>query len=247
MENVKIFVIAHKKIEEKLNNVCIPIQVGYNENLGYIRDNIGDNISEKNRNYCELTGMYWLWKNYKLPEYIGLCHYRRFFVYGKFIKRKINEKQIKRYFEECDIVLPKKYKLKKSMWNYYFENGEGKEKDLINTKKIIKEKYPEYIETFEKIMKKKDGYYRNMFIMKKEDFKRYCEWLFDILFELEKITDLTDYNVQEARIYGYISERLLNVWVEKNRLKIGECEMQNTEKKILYRIKRKFKKILKGN
>lgn len=247
MENVKIFVITHKKIEEKLNKVCIPIQVGFNENLGFIRDNTGDNISKKNRNYCELTGMYWIWKNCKLPEYIGLCHYRRFFVCGKIIKKKIDEKKVKEYFKECDIILPKKFKFDTTVWKNYFENGQGKEKDLINTKEILKNKYPEYLKSFEEVMDRKEGYYCNMFIMKNIGFKRYCEWLFDILFELEKITDLTNYTPQEARIYGYISELLLNVWVEKNELKIKECEVQNTEKKIIYRIKRKLRKILKGN
>ena len=138
MKEVEIFVIAHKKIEENLNNICIPIQVGYNENLGYIRDNTEDNISEKNKNYCELTGIYWIWKNYELPQYVGFCHYRRFFVTGNIIKTKISNKEIKKILKSYDIILPKKLHLNKSIWNYYFENGKGKEKDLDNTKRIIK-------------------------------------------------------------------------------------------------------------
>ena len=91
---------------------------------------------------------------------------------------------------------------------------------LDETRKIIEEKYPEYLEEFDKLHKRTSAHMFNMFIMKKEILDEYCNWLFDILFELEKITDLTGYSRQEQRLYGFLSEFLLNVWVKHNKLKI---------------------------
>lgn len=79
----KIYEITHKECFYPTPEEYIPIQVGKvntKVNLPYINDENGDSIAEKNANYCELTAWYWLWKNEKLPDYIGLCHYRRFFV-----------------------------------------------------------------------------------------------------------------------------------------------------------------------
>lgn len=229
MNNTKIFVISHKKIEIELNGEYIPIQVGNGKNLNYIRDNTGENISNKNANYCELTGVYWIWKNYQSFENIGICHYRRYFVRNNEI---LTSKYINKVLKSYDIILPKKFYFKRNIWDNYFLNGYGKEKDLITTKEVIKEKYPEYIDDFNDIMSKNYGSYCNMLITSKENFENYCNWLFDILFEVEKNTDLSNYSKEEARIYGYISELLLNVWVKHNKLKVKECKVKKIDEKI---------------
>lgn len=83
----KIMIITHKKFYEPKSNIFIPLHVGKKgkEDLGYIGDDTGENISEKNPNYCELTGQYWIWKNIKDVDYLGICHYRRFFIKPMFI------------------------------------------------------------------------------------------------------------------------------------------------------------------
>lgn len=248
MKNVNIFVIAHKKIEEKMSDIYIPLQVGNGENLGYLRDNTGKNISEKNPNYCELTGIYWVWKNYNIPDYVGICHYRRFFEKNCINQTKIKEKEILKLFNKYDIILPKKLILKTDVYKFYFMYGEGKEKDLKTTRDVIKELYPKYLESFDSVMKRNFGHYFNMCIMKKEDFCKYCEWLFKILEKVEEKTDLSNYTKQQARIYGYISEILMNVWVEKNKLKIKEYYVAKTDenlyKKVKKELKQKLRKIL---
>ena len=79
--DIKILVATHKKYWMPKDDIYFPIHVGREgkADLGYIGDNTGDNISAKNANYCELTGLYWAWKNLKC-DYIGLCHYRRYFA-----------------------------------------------------------------------------------------------------------------------------------------------------------------------
>ena len=118
-------------------------------------------------------------------------------------------------------------------------------KDLDMTEKIIQEKYPQYSEAFSKVMERTWAHMFNMFVMRRDYFDEYCNWLFDVLQELEKRTDITDYDVVEARIYGYISELLLDVWLETNKLEYYEqnvafLEPQNWLKKGGVFLKRKI-------
>ena len=81
MKNIKIYIAAHKKTELPQKDGYIPLQVGaaLHDDLGYLKDDVGDNISSKNPNFCELTGLYYIWKNEK-ADIVGLSHYRRFFL-----------------------------------------------------------------------------------------------------------------------------------------------------------------------
>ena len=104
--NLKIFIATHKKFDVPMSKYHVPLHVGREgkEDLGYLGDNTGDNISLKNPNYCELTGLYWIWKNVKDVDYIGLCHYRRYFLKVRLVDdiknlyKKI-EKKIKTIFK----------------------------------------------------------------------------------------------------------------------------------------------------
>ena len=235
MEKIKIIVATHKKYEMPEENIYLPLHVGCEgkEKLGYKGDNTGENISTKNPNFCELTGLYWAWKNLD-SEYIGLVHYRRHFTTKKIIPKKekfskvLTKTQIEEKLEECDIILPKKR-------NYFIENIYSHYahtmhiEPLIETEKIIQEKYPEYYEEFENLKKTTQMHAFNMFIMKKEYLDKYCTWLFDILFELEKRIDITQYDAVHARLFGRISERLLDVWIKTNKLKYEEVKVMDME------------------
>ena len=232
--------------------VYMPIQVGAegHEKLGYARDNIGENISQKNANYCELTGLYWAWKNLDC-DYIGLCHYRRYFARKKHMvnleqKRKciLDKQEYERLLSDYDIILPEKR-------NYYIETVRSQyehahyKKDLDIVETIIKQEYPEYAQAFQHIMKQHRLYICNMFVMRKPDFDSYCYWLFSILEKAEKQIDLTGYTSYEARVYGFLAERLFNVWLEKQRFHTVEVPVACLEKidwprKIKAFLKRKF-------
>ena len=239
MEEIKIIIASHKKYQKPVENIYLPVQVGAEgkEKIeGYTQDNTGENISTKNPNYCELTGLYWAWKNLN-AKYIGLVHYRRYFTECKKIPKKENEKfkivltekQIKEKLKNVDIILPKKRK-------YYIENLYSHYEHtmyiepLAETQKIIKEKYPEYLNEFNKLHNRTSAHMFNMFIMKKEILNEYCKWLFDILFELEKRVDVSKFDNFHARFYGRISELLLDVWINKNNFKYEEVKVIDMQK-----------------
>ena len=201
----------------------------------YTQDNTGNNISLKNPYFCELTGLYWAWKNLE-AENIGLVHYRRYFTNKKKIPKEENEKfkivltqnETEELLKKTDIILPKKRK-------YYIENLYSHYEHtmyiepLDETRRIIEEKCPEYLSEFDKLHKRTSAHMFNMFIMKKEILDEYCTWLFDILFELEKRTDASKYDSFHARFYGRISELLLDVWVNKNKIKYEEVKVMDMQ------------------
>ena len=231
--NIKILVATHKKYRIPSDSMYYPIQVGAQGkmDLGYQRDDRGDNISIKNSNYCELTGLYWAWKNLDC-DYLGLSHYRRHFVgnnFGKKWNKVINQNQLEVLLKNTDIILPKKR-------NYFIETTYNQYAhahhaiDLDETRNIIERKYPEYLESFDKCMKSTKGHKFNMFIMKKEYADTYCKWLFDILFDLEKVLDISQYSTNDARVFGFVSERLLDVWIDTNYLCYEELPVVFLEK-----------------
>ena len=232
-----IFLITHKLVQEKYDeNLYIPLQVGKKISdieLGYISDDTKTNIANKNLNYCELTGIYWLWKNWDFDDWIGISHYRRFF---RLRNKNLNRKQIDKIMSKYDIILPRKFYFKNTVWNNYYKGGAGKEKDLKILREVIKSQFPEYLKNFDYIMKKHSASYCNMFVMKKNEFYEYCNWLFKILFLLEKKIDISKYTRSEARIYGYMSEILLNVWVNKNMLKTKKIKIVKTDSNLNERI-----------
>ena len=232
-KNIKVIVAAHKKYQMPDEKMYIPVQVGAEV---YIQDDTGDNISPKNPYFCELTGLYWAWKNLD-ADYKGLVHYRRYFTKAKRIPKEENEKfriiltqnDAESILENTDVILPKKR-------NYYIENLYSHYEHtmyvepLDETRKIIEEKYPEYLEEFDKLHKRTSAHMFNMFIMKKEILNEYCTWLFDILFELEKRTDASKYESFHARFYGRVSELLLDVWINKNGIKYEEVKVMDMQK-----------------
>ena len=238
MKDIKVIIATHKKYTMSNDNLYIPLHVGAEgkEDLGYTKDNKGKNISKKNPYFCELTGLYWAWKNLK-ADYIGLVHYRRYFtLFKKKLKTEeekfekvLSTKEANRLLKETDIILPKKRK-------YYIENLYNHYKHtmyiepLDETRKIIEEKYPEYLLEFDKLKKRTSAHMFNMFIMKKDILDGYCKWLFDILFELEKRVDQDKYESFHKRFYGRVSELLLDVYINTNNLSYKEVKVIDMQK-----------------
>lgn len=241
MSSVKIYVVSHKNFSyPRIKNYQV-IQVGFGAALPNAeRDNTGEQISEKNKTFCELTALYWIWKNDADSKYIGLCHYRRYFTKNMFSTDEryfLQTPDLENILKDYDIIVPKKLYFSTTIWNNYFERGCGREEDLKKLADVILEKNPDDFEIFQQVFQEKSGFYYNMFVMSRKSLDEYCEWLFPILFELEKRVDLSCYTDQEKRIFGYLSEILFNVWIRKKGLKYREISVVNTECTLFKRIR----------
>ena len=238
MKDIKVIVATHKEYQMPTDDLYLPLHVGADSNnnkTDYKKDNTGKNISKKNPYFCELTGLYWAWKNLK-ADYIGLVHYRRYFTNSnkkykttieKF-KHVLTLKEADKLLDNTNIILPKKRK-------YYIENLYDHYKrtmyiePLDETRKIIEEKYPKYLKEFDRLHKRKSAHMFNMMIMKKDILDDYCTWLFDILFELEKRFKDVKYDQFHSRFYGRVSERLLDVYINTNNLSYKEVRFMDME------------------
>lgn len=224
--NIKILIATHKRYHMPTDEMYIPVRVGCalnDDDFGYQRDDEGENISVKNPFFCELTAMYWGWKNLK-ADFVGLVHYRRHFCF----KRKDNawdsiltHEEAELLCKKYDLILPKKRKLYiETVYSHYDHTFYGEQFD--KTREIIAKRCPEYIEAFDKHMKERSEHLFNMFIMKEDLFQKYCEWMFPILQDLESCYDLPHMEPFQARLIGRVSERLMDVWIQKNNLKYKE-------------------------
>ena len=246
-EKIKILVCCHKKTDLPTNRhgILFPIHVGAalsNENLGIQRDDQFngmpcDNISRKNKSYCELTALYWAWKNikrmYPKLEYIGLNHYRRYFDLNKrsFFKPvnvrqelevknyEISQKKIINILESGYTILsePQIYAYPIA-FDYALQHFCD---DLKILAKVYAQNDPNCVDILKKFLLQNNKLsHFNMFVMKWQDFDNYCNWLFNGLAEIEKYVNIQNYSSVQKRIYGYMAERLLNVFCKKNTLKI---------------------------
>ena len=233
--NIKVIVATHKNYQMPQSDIYMPMQAGRaisNTVLSSCTgDDSGHNISSKNKNYCELTCLYWAWKNLN-ADYVGLSHYRRHFASNNKMdkwQRIAGREQVEQLLERYDAILPVKR-------NYYIETTYQQyihahnKQDLDKTENIIRQYYPQYLPAYQKVMEDTKGHRFNMMIMKKEVFDSYCQWLFDILFRLEECLDISQYSDYDKRVFGFVAERLLDVWVYTNKINYTELPVVNMEK-----------------
>lgn len=243
-----IYIAFHKKVKLIKKRGYLPIQVGaaYNEDLGYLKDSDGtDNISVKNPQYCELTALYYLWKNEKDFNYIGLVHYRRWFfasITDFLLGNPLAVKKIEKIMEEYDVILPFHRGVRNMTVREQFEYNHPVEA-FDKCKDVVLTNFPEYKDAFEEVENTRYLYPYNMFVMSKQCFEQYMEWLFAILFKLELVLDISKYDAYNQRMFGFLAERLMHVWIVKNKYKIKEMMVFNTEQnkrvQILEQLKRK--------
>lgn len=231
--NLKVIVAAHKKYNISPDPMYLPVQVGsfHRDSIGFQRDDEGENISEKNPNYCELTGLYWAWKNTD-SDYLGLVHYRRYFAGhhgGTGLERVLTEKEAEEILSRTDCIVPKKQKYYIETIYSHYEHTHFAQ-DIQKTREVLAADYPEYLPAFDRHMKQRSSHMFNMFIMKRELADQYCEFLFGVLEKLEKKVDLENYDAFQARVLGRIGEILLDVWLVTNHVAYEEVPMIYLEK-----------------
>lgn len=220
---IRIYTMTHKKFDVPDDSMYIPLQVGHavHEDLGYLGDDTGDNISEQNCYYSELTGIYWIWKNVKDLDYVGVCHYRRYLINEK--GKVFTRQELVQILQKVDVITTKRVKLRYPYYEGY--RATHHIENLDATGEVIRELYPEYYPTFERLVHGEETYFGNIMVCSKKIFDAYASWLFSIFFEVQKKVDIDSYDDYHKRVFGFISEILLLVWVRTNKLSVYECQV----------------------
>lgn len=245
-----IVVSSHKAYWTPADPVYLPVQVGGGPDLGpqWHRDNTGEQISDKNAYFCELTALYWAWKNVDCDA-LGLVHYRRYLGsprrrFGDRRSRVLTGPEAEALLQKADVILPVKR-------HYWIETRASQyahahhAEDLRCVEAILAERYPEYLPAWRWMEQSRSGHICNLFLMRRGLLNDYCEWLFDILFEAERRLDISQYSPKDARVFGYLGERLLDVWIRHHGLSSLEVpvvllESQHWLKKGLDFLRRKW-------
>ena len=243
MMSFKIYVASHRDSATLADPNFVRVHVGAAntvDDLGEaLRDDSGDNISDKNSTFCELTAMYWVWKNAPPTDYVGFCHYRRHFSFnarnhvaedrwGVLNYARLDEN----YVDNCglnsssvqgtlrgvDVVLPKLWDVRKAgsknMLDHFARGQHHSVEDYTKAVALVKKRHPRFKRYIDRVNESHEGHFTNMFVMKWPIFADYCEWLFGILFELEAQIDMSAYDESQRRIFGFLSEWLFNIYVQ---------------------------------
>lgn len=243
---VKLYSVFHKSFFIPKISWVEAIHAGKSnatEDLGIRGDNSGDNISDLNPTFCELTATYWVWKNEDRSkiDFWGLMHYRRYLVkptlWDLMGKRKsffatqssaedffspIFESKLIKDLQKYDIILPYQRKL---IANGQLMTIEDQFKTMHSEEhwslmiEVLLEKYPEYEKSLHLFSKSKRMYYANMMIAPWEIWDKYLHWLFDILFEINRRIEIPT-NDYQKRILGFLSERLHNLFIYHNNYSV---------------------------
>ena len=257
-DTIRIYSFYYKTEKQFLSqDGYVHIWAGKNnapENTDFTGDDTGKNISEKNKYYSELTGLYWVWKNTK-SDVVGSCHYRRYFTKNKeqffFQLKRLLYYPIGLWKKRYGLIYTKNYNywenkiLKKDdiaeflseydaimptrrILKYTVEEHYSRYhniQDLKHIESILKSDYPEYMEAYNRVLSNKRLFANNMFILKWERFNELMEWLFHILFRFEDEIDFKKYEGYQERIMGFLGERLITTWIYHHKLNYKELPL----------------------
>lgn len=239
---VKILVACHDEnvYVPELESLA-PIQVGSACTPGHfggmLHDDEGENISAKNAMYCEMTAIYWAWKN--LPkedaDYVGLFHYRRYLsfspkrfktnYFGEAIfdrldksvldELRLTDETITETVKGYDVITSEQgaFVGNPTMEQQWNESWQSNPNDLRLLREIVEEVSPAMVPAYDEYMASRTGYFCNTFIMRRTVFDGYCEWAFRVLQEHERRADYSSYDTAQYRVSGYLAERLTGVYI----------------------------------
>ncbi len=238
-QDITIGVATHKPYQMPSDPMYLPLHVGAALHPDVCQDmqgdDEGDQISEKNPYYCELTGLYWLWKNCG-SKYKGIVHYRRHLGSPSAKRRRsddpferlVTAEELKPLLEKSGIVVAKRrnYYIE-SVYDHYSHTFEGCQFD--ECRNVLVDTKPEYVEAWDHLMSGKTAHIFNMFVMREDLFDAYCQYMFEVLEVLEQRHDPARYDAFGARYLGRVSERLLDPWLEVNGYAYEELPVVSPE------------------
>ena len=215
--HLKIYVVTHKPCDIPSDGILTPLHVGrsispYKDELSWMQgDDTGDNISSKNGSYCEMTAHYWIWKNVHDTEYVGVCHYRRFFGID------LSANTINDVLADADVLMVEPSWHVDSVYSYFAKFMGAENMTILSM--VMKKRFPEYFKTLEKICDGIKIHPFNMLLCRKGLFDDYCQWMFTILEECEKYVKPAPYT-NARRALAYMAELLTGVYFIHRQLKI---------------------------
>lgn len=259
--DIKIFVSHRIDLDSETidNPLYIPVRCGAvydeRENVEMLGDDTGENISEKRNTFCELTVMYWAWKNVK-ADYYGLCHYRRYFSFsdkqyevslhqdgyscsGCVVEESLSkesqkehnlndEDRIRDVLKNTDILMMRRFDVTKEGFSEVGlpmrnPNSYLTYKDFCICLDVIGERFPDLLNDAKEYLHQNEAVFYTMSIMKKDIYDKACQFLFGVLFEVEKRIDISYYSEERSRALGYMGEYLLGIFLYHTaRIRRGE-------------------------
>ena len=237
-QDIAIFIAAHKDYDKFPNcPIYTIVHSGELKNQYPIRvvneyDHLV-NLRQWRNSYAELTRLYHVWRCEKLPKYVGFCQYKRYF---NFYDEGVDPEEL---FKDADVILPSKISLGGNLKSN-FKSCHGK-KDMDLIMEVIKESYPSYVNDAEAVYRQRNIYAHNMFIMKKDDFMRYCLFMFGVFSKFNEKRNANndkesyeynkahkdDYRNEETcrRLHAFLAERVSNIFYKHNFKKIKELNL----------------------
>lgn len=225
--SITVGVAAHKPYPMPKDSCYLPIHVGRalhpeladQMGLRFVGDDTGDSISALNATYCELTALWWLWRNCD-SEYKGLVHYRRHLASPDPVRRSavdpldrvVTGEELLAILASSAAVLPRRRRYYVETMRSHWEHTQPPEQ-LAEAIRVVAELAPSYSDEFERVLSMRGAHMFNMMVMRAEVFDAYCAWLFPLLMELTSRLDPAAYPPFQARYPGRISELLLDVWI----------------------------------
>lgn len=250
---IKIYVSYHSDTVRIANGILTPIHVGKalaRTDLGMLGDDTGDNISDKNPMFAELTAQYWAWKNDRQSAYVGCMHYRRVFIFngthGQDVTRDKDrvlvpsvrpssyadfgwhEADIVKAMEDCDVLLPIPCDVTADSKRDCRENFalvHGDENYQV-FRRLLETYCPEYRDEADALFSGHCMYLCNMFVMRRDLFDHYCQWLFRVLDRFMPHLTPDAYDGSEIRMPAYMAERLFNLYVANLRRENPELRVK---------------------
>ena len=241
--SIVIAVAAHKPYRMPQDPVYLPLHVGRAQHpelagqmAAFAGDDTGDSISNRNGRYCELTGLWWLWKNVE-ADYKGLVHYRRHFRTADPARRRAADR-FERIACEADfrslveggarVIVPRRreyfIETVQSHWDHTMPSEQ-----LAVARQVVAELQPAYAPALDEALGRTGAHLFNMCVMESALLDAYCAWLFPLLAELEERLSGNDYDPFQARFPGRISELLLDPWLAVNGIEPAELATVSPE------------------
>lgn len=235
---ITVAVAAHKACRIPSDPMYLPLHVGAalhpDACPGFQPDDEGESISGLNMSYCELTGLYWMWRNCR-SEYKGLVHYRRLLGTRGTLRhasdrmgRVVGAGELLSALEPTGFVVgAKRQYVIETVYDHYAHTFDAAHLD--ECRKVLGELHPEMLPAWDSHMHSRSAHICNMFAARADLFDEWCAWLFPVLSELTERIDSTGMTPFEARWPGRVTERLLDPWLELNGIEPVELPVVTPE------------------